>query len=65
MKTEMESELEMLAEVMETVLKQDKLFAYGAKMMMKAVKALVEEGFSWEEAIQIATVQGAMVKAGK
>jgi len=65
MKTEMEVELGMLAEVMETVLKQDQLFAYGAKMMMKAVKALVAEGFSREEAIQIATVQGAMVKAGK
>jgi uncharacterized protein YoaH (UPF0181 family) len=57
--------IEELAEMIETILKQDQLFTLGAKMFKKTVDALVAEGVSREEAIQIVARQGPMVKANR
>lgn len=57
--------IEEMVEMIETILKQDQLFTLGAKMLKKTVDALVAEGFTREEAIQIAATQGPMVKGNR
>ena len=54
--------IEELVGMMEMVLKQDQLFTLGAKVLKKTVDALVDEGFTREEAIQIVARQGSLVK---
>jgi len=49
-------------EMLEKVLTQDKMFEIGAKLAMKSVDALVNEGFTREEAVSIVAVQGSLVK---
>ena len=57
--------IEEMVEMGETILKQDQLFTLGAKILKKTVDALVTEGFTREEAIQIAAAQGPMVKGNR
>lgn len=61
----MTEEIVEMIEMIDEILKQDKLFALGAKMIKKTVDALVSEGFTREEAIQIAAVQGSLVKGNR
>ena len=55
--------LNELVEMIKMMLEQDELFTLGAKMLKKAVDALMAEGFTRSEAIQIVATQGSMVKA--
>ena len=54
--------MEQLIEMMEGLLEQDKLFELGAKGLKKSVDALVNEGFTREEAVKIVANQGMFVK---
>lgn len=55
--------IEQLTDMIEEILKQDKMFSLGAKMLKKSVDALTDEGFSREESITIIASQGCIVKA--
>jgi hypothetical protein len=47
---------------LEAVLKADHLFVLGAKLAKKSVEALVNQGFTRSEAVQIVAAQGSLVK---
>ena len=55
--------IEEMVELIETILKQDQLFTLGAKMLKKSMDALIAEGFTRDEAIQVVAVQGPIVKS--
>ncbi len=56
--------LEAMKEILAAMVEDDELFALIAKGMKKAHAALVEEGFSSEDATTIIAGQGMGVKAG-
>ena len=57
--------IEEVVEMVEEVLKQDKLFELGAKIYKKSVDALIEQGFTRDEAMRIIIAQGPPIKASK
>ena len=59
------TEMDKVTEVVQEILKQDKLFTLGAQLIKKTVDALTAEGFTREEAVQIAAVQGTLVKGSR
>ena len=54
--------MEQLIEMIKEVLTCDEAFDLGAKLLKKSVEALVSNGFTREEAIQIVATQGTLVK---
>ena len=54
-----------LIEMLEEILKQDKLFELGAKGIKKSIIALQNEGLSRTEAVQIVAEQGSIVKGNR
>ena len=59
------NQIEMLKAMLNAVLEQDDLFTLGARILQKSVNALVENGFTREEAIKIVANQGSIIGANK
>ncbi|MDB5194642.1 MAG: hypothetical protein JWN50_656 [Parcubacteria group bacterium] len=55
--------VEQLTELLETMLKKDQIFKLGAQFSKKSYDALIEAGFTPEQAIQIVANQKSPVSA--